>query len=127
VFSLVDPEGRPQDVFVPSHEIYNLKLNADLVVLSACQTALGKDIRGEGLVSLTRGFVYAGVPRVVASLWPVSDFATSELMKRFYRNMLSEHLPPVAALSAAQRSMRSDPRSADPYSWAGFVFQGEWR
>src|SRR5262249_24844142 len=85
VLSLVDERGQPQDGFLRAHDVYNLKLNADLVVLSGCQTALGKEIKGEGLVGLTRGFMYAGAPRVVASLWQVSDKATAELMKQFYK------------------------------------------
>ncbi len=84
------------------HEIYNLRLPADLVVLSACQTALGKEIKGEGLVGLTRGFMYAGAERVVASLWQVDDLATAELMKRFYQGMLKDRLRPAEALRAAQ-------------------------
>ena len=73
MLSLVDEEGRPQEGFLRAHEIYNLKLNAELVVLSACSTALGKEIKGEGLAGLTRGFMYAGTPRVIASLWNVRD------------------------------------------------------
>jgi CHAT domain-containing protein len=126
VFSLVDSRGRPQNGFFRAHEIYNLKLAADLVVLSACQTALGKEIRGEGLICLSRGFMYAGVPRVVASLWRVSDPATAELMRLFYSVMLVENLTPAAALRAAQAAMRKNPRTADPYYWAGFILQGEW-
>jgi len=124
VLSLVDERGRAQDGFVRVHEIYNLRLGADLVVLSGCQTALGQDIRGEGLIGLTRGFMYAGVPRVVASLWNVKDAATSELMQRFYRGLLQKKLRPAAALRAAQISMLQEPRWAAPYQWAGFVLQG---
>ena len=127
VLSLVDEQGQPQDGFLRLHEIYNLTLGADLVVLSACQTALGKEIKGEGLVGLTRGFMYAGTPRVVASLWKVSDKATAELMKRFYQKMLKEGLRPAAALRAAQVSMSREKQWAAPYYWAGFVLQGEWR
>lgn len=127
VLSLVDEQGKPQDGFLRLHEIYNLKLGADLVVLSACQTALGKDIRGEGLIGLTRGFMYAGAPRVVATLWKVSDSATSELMSRFYQNMLRKGLSPAASLRAAQLSMRREKQWAAPYYWAGFVLQGEWQ
>jgi CHAT domain-containing protein len=127
VLSLVDETGRPQDGFLRAHEIYNLKLEAELVVLSACQTALGKQIKGEGLVGLVRGFMYAGAPRVVASLWDVKDEATSELMKRFYQGLLKEGLRPAAALRAAQVSMSREPRWQAPYYWAGFVLQGEWR
>jgi CHAT domain-containing protein len=84
VLSLFDEQGHPEEGFLRLNEIYNLHLNADLVVLSACQTGLGKEVRGEGLMGLVRGFMYAGSPRVVASLWQVDDAATAELMKRFY-------------------------------------------
>jgi tetratricopeptide (TPR) repeat protein/CHAT domain-containing protein len=127
VLSLVDEHGRPQDGFLRVHEVYNLKLGADLVVLSACQTALGKEVRGEGLVGMTRGFMYAGSPRVVASLWRVPSKATAELMKRFYRGMLMEGLRPAAALRAAQVAMWREQRWREPYYWAAFVLQGEWR
>ena len=107
--------------------IYNLRLSADLVVLSACQTALGKEVAGEGLVGLTRGFMYAGARRVIASLWQVSDVATAELMKRFYDGLLQRQLPAAAALRRAQMEMARDPRWASPYYWAGFVLQGDWQ
>jgi CHAT domain-containing protein len=96
------------------------------VVLSACQTALGKEVRGEGLLGLTRAFMYAGAPRVVATLWPVPDVATAELMKRFYRAMLVDHVPPAAALRQAQESLRHEARWSAPYYWAGFTLQGDW-
>jgi CHAT domain-containing protein/tetratricopeptide (TPR) repeat protein len=127
VLSLVDEHGGRQNGYLRLPDIYNMRLDADLVVLSACQTALGKEIRGEGLVGLTRAFFYAGAPRVVASLWEVNDLATAELMKRFYRGMLQDHVRPAAALRAAQVEMSHDPRWASPYFWAGFVLQGEWR
>lgn len=127
VLSLVDERGQPQDGFLRSHEVYNLKLNADLVVLSGCQTALGKNVKGEGLIGLTRGFMYAGAPRVVASLWRVPDKPTAELMKRFYKGMLAEGLRPAAALRAAQIEMWKEKRWSAPYYWAAFVFQGEWK
>jgi CHAT domain-containing protein/Tfp pilus assembly protein PilF len=126
VLSLVDETGRAQEGFLRAYEIYNLELNAELVVLSACSTALGKEIKGEGLAGLTRGFMYAGTPRVVASLWNVKDEATAELMKRFYRNMMIGKSSPAAALREAQVSMWREPRWAAPYFWAGFVLQGEW-
>lgn len=127
VLSLVDENGQPEDGFLRFHQIFNLKLNADLVVLSGCQTALGKDISGEGLMGLTRGFMYAGSKSVVASLWSVNDRATSELMKRFYKAMLVDKKRPAAALRAAQVSMLSDQGWSAPYYWAGFTMQGEWR
>lgn len=127
VFSLIDEQGKPQDGFLRLHDIYNLKLPADLVVLSACQTALGKEVKGEGLIGLTRGFMYAGAPRVVASLWRVNDYATAELMKRFYAGMLKENLPAAAALRAAQLGMMKQKRFSSPYYWAAFTLQGEWK
>ena len=127
VLSMVDERGHPQDGFLRLHEIYNLKLGADLVVLSACQTALGKEIKGEGLIGLTRGFMYAGAPRVVASLWNVDDRATAELMKRFYEAMFIQGMRPAAALRAGQTSLRREKGWAAAYYWAGFTLQGEWR
>jgi CHAT domain-containing protein len=127
VLSLVDEQGRPQNGFLRLYDLYNLKLNADLVVLSACQTALGKEIKGEGLVGLTRGFMYAGAPRVVASFWRIDDRATADIMRRFYEAMLKDGLPPAAALRAAQVSMLNDKRWQSPHFWAAFTLQGEWR
>jgi CHAT domain-containing protein/Tfp pilus assembly protein PilF len=127
VLSLVDEQGRPQNGFLRLYDIYNLKLGADLVVLSACQTALGQEIKGEGIVGLTRGFMYAGAPRVVASLWRIDDRATAELMKRFYAGMLREKLRPAAALREAQVSMLKEKRWQAPYYWSAFTLQGEWK
>jgi CHAT domain-containing protein/Tfp pilus assembly protein PilF len=128
VLSLVDKEGHSQDGFLRLQDIYNLKLPAELVVLSACQTALGKEIKGEGLVGLARGFMYAGAPRIVASLWKVDDRATSELMKRFYQGMLGpEALKPAGALRQAQLSIWKQKQWREPYYWAAFVLQGEWK
>jgi CHAT domain-containing protein len=127
VLSLLDETGKAQDGFLRMPEIYNLHLPADLIVLSACQTALGKQLRGEGLVGLTRGFMYAGAQRVVASLWQVDDYATAQLMKGFYRGMLKEGLRPAAALRLAQLEMRKQERWASPFFWAAFTIQGEWK
>jgi CHAT domain-containing protein len=127
VFSLVDADGGQRNGFLPAYEVYNLRLNADLVVLSACQTALGEDIRGEGLVGLTRAFMYAGTSRVVASLWRVPDSATAALMQRFYRALLIERRAPADALRRAQQSVRAERRWAAPYYWAGFTLVGEWK
>jgi CHAT domain-containing protein len=127
VLSLVDEQGKPQDGFLRAHEIYNLNLPAELVVLSACETGLGKEIKGEGLVGLTRGFMYAGARRVVVSLWNVNDKATAELMARFYRGMLRENKTPAAALRAAQIEMSRQKQWQSPYYWAPFVLQGEWK
>jgi CHAT domain-containing protein len=132
VLSLVDEQGRPQDGFLPAHEIYNLKLSAELVVLSACQTGLGKELRGEGLVGMTQSFFYAGAPRVMVSLWAQQDRATAVLMSRFYQRLLNrpkfpQSLTPAAALRAAQLEMWRSGRWPSPYFWAGFTLQGEWK
>jgi CHAT domain-containing protein len=128
VFSLVDRNGNEKDGFLRLHDIYNLKLPAELVVLSACSSAIGKDIRGEGLASLMRGFMYAGAPRVIASLWQVDDEATSELMKSLYQKILGKaHLSPAAALREAQLRIMAEPRWRDPYYWAAFTFFGDWQ
>lgn len=124
VLSMVDREGHPLDGFLRLNEIYNLKLNADLVVLSGCQTALGQEVRSEGLIGLTRGFMYAGAPQVLASLWDVRDRATAEFMSRFYQPLLGRHLAPEAALRSAQLAMMKDPRWSQPYYWAAFTMQG---
>lgn len=128
VLSLVGHDGKPQDGFLRLWDIYNLRLPVDLVVLSGCETALGKDINGEGLVGLTRGFMYAGATRVMASLWPVDDAATAEFMSEFYEAMLKRDLPPAAALRAAQIHLWSEKRwHRDPYFWAAFQLQGDWK
>src|SRR5882724_7283663 len=126
VLSLVDIKGNPQDGFLRMHDIYNLKLPVDLVVLSACNTGLGKDVKGEGLIGLTRGFMYAGARGVVASLRKVDDDATAELMKHFYEGMFTRGLSPAAALRDAQLTMRRQPRWHAPYFWAAFVIQGQY-
>jgi tetratricopeptide (TPR) repeat protein len=126
LLSLVDEQGRPQDGFLRLHEIYNLELPVELVVLSACQTGLGKEVKREGLVGLVRGFMYAGAPRVVASLWKVDDFATTKLMGHFYQAMLKNKTRPAEALRRAQIAMWKQKQWQAPYYWAGFVIQGEW-
>lgn len=127
VLSLVDKQGETQDGFLGLQDIYNLNLPADLVVLSACETGLGEEISGEGLVGLTRGFMYAGASRVVASLWSVNDQATSELMGRFYRALQVDKMRPTAALRSAQIQMWKQIRWKSPFYWAGFQIQGEWK
>ena len=124
VLSLFDKQGRPQNGFLTLSDINNLKLSADLVVLSACQTGFGKDLKGEGLIGLTRGFMYAGADNVVASLWKVDDMATADLMARFYRGMLADGLTPAAALREAQIEMWRHKRWRAPYFWAAFTIQG---
>jgi len=127
VLSTIDAEGKPQDGFLRANDIYNMKLPAELVVLSACQTGLGKEVKGEGLIGLTRGFMYAGAKRVVVSLWSVNDKATSDLMTEFYRGMLKDNERPAAALRAAQIEMWKHKKWQSPYYWAAFTMQGEWR
>jgi CHAT domain-containing protein/tetratricopeptide (TPR) repeat protein len=128
VLAQTDSRGRPRtNGFLHLADIYELDLRADLVVLSACKSALGRELRGEGMMGMTRGFFYAGAERVLVSLWNVNDRASAELMHRFYRGMLAEGLSPAAALRAAQDGIRRQARWRAPYYWAGFTLQGEWR
>jgi CHAT domain-containing protein/Tfp pilus assembly protein PilF len=127
VFSMIDRQGRPQNGFLRADDLAALNLRADLVVLSACQTALGKELRGEGLLGLARGFMYAGAPRVIASLWRVADTATADLMSSFYQALLRDHVPASDALRMAKIRLMRDPLRASPYYWAGFTLQGDWR
>jgi CHAT domain-containing protein len=128
VLSLFDENGREQDGFLRVGDVYNLKLPVEAVVLSGCKTGLGKEISGEGLIGLTRGFMYAGAKRVAVSLWDVNDEATAELMGKFYKGMLDgEKLSPAAALRKAQIEMIKDKRWRNPYFWSVFILQGEPR
>lgn len=127
VLSQYDEQGQKHDGVLRLSDIYDLHLDADLVVLSACRTALGKEVRGEGLIGLTRGFMYAGAARVLATLWSIEDQPTADLMAGFYRGMLRQGLSPAAALRKAQLRMRNNPDRKSPYYWAGFSLQGEWR
>jgi CHAT domain-containing protein/tetratricopeptide (TPR) repeat protein len=128
VLSLFDRQAREQDGYLRVHEIFNLKLPVELVVLSGCRTGLGKQIKGEGLMGLTRGFMYAGAARVMVSLWDVSDEASAKLMVEFYKRMLGkERLSPAAALRGAQMALWRQERWRAPYYWAAFVLQGEPR
>ena len=127
LLSMLDEQGKDQKGFIELQDVYSLRAPVDLVVMSACRTALGKDVRGEGLVGLTRGFMYAGATTVVASLWKVDDEATAELMKRFYIEMLQNRKTPDEALRIAQNSIRQIPRWRAPHYWAGFILQGEYR
>lgn len=127
VLSQVDGQGRSHDGLVILPDVYDMTLNAELVVLSGCRTALGPDVSGEGTLGLARAFIYAGARRVVASLWQVNDLATAELMKRFYRGMIVDKVAPAAALRAAQLELATIPRWSSPYYWAPFVLQGDWQ
>lgn len=127
IFSMVDRQGNDQNGFLLLPDVFNLKLNADLVTLSACQSGLGKEIKGEGMVGLTQGFLYAGTSRVVVSLWSVSDQATAELMKYFYQGLLVEKLRPAEALRRAQLKLQQNKKWSSPYYWAAFQLTGEWK
>lgn len=124
VFSRWSPSGRRVEGLLFAHELFDLDLQTDLVVLSACDTAMGRQVRGEGLVGLVQGFFYAGASRVLATLWPVEDEATAELMDRFYGYLLEEEMSPAQALRRAQIDIKKEPRWEAPYYWAGFVLQG---
>lgn len=127
VLAELDSRGRrvPQGA-LHAHEIYGLDLPAELVVLSACETALGQDVPGEGLVSgLPRAFLYAGAARVIVSLWKVDDQRTRDLMVLFYQGLFDRKLPPDRALAEAQRALRREGRP--PHDWAGFILLGDWR
>ncbi len=131
LLSLVDEQGRQQNGVLQMHQIFNLNLPAEMVVISACETGIGRKIGGEGLYGLSRGFMYAGAKRVVASLWKVNDASTSQLMKHFYEGLgLSEGLDlsrvrPATALRAAQLKMMDQRIWRHPYYWAAFIVQGE--
>ena len=127
VFSLYDKNGEKQDGFLSLNSIYNLDLSSDLVVLSACQTALGKDVRGEGLIGMSRGFLYAGSSRIMASLWKVDDSATAEFMKRFYTNHLQKAMSASKALQQTKNEMKKIKRYQSPYYWSAFTLLGDWK
>jgi CHAT domain-containing protein len=127
VLSLIDKQGKSQRGLLRLNEIFNLNFPAELVVLSACETGLSKEVKGEGLIGLTRGLMYAGAARVVVSLWSVNDEATSLLMSQFYSQMLQQGKTPAAALRAAQLKMWEQEKWRNPYSWSAFTLLGEWR
>jgi CHAT domain-containing protein/tetratricopeptide (TPR) repeat protein len=126
VLSLYDAGGRPQDGLLRMNDIYNLDMPVDLVVLSGCETAAGREMDSDGVLSLSRAFLYAGARQVVASLWQVEDRATAAFMREFYRELLVEHMPAATALRIAQQRISRDNRWASPYYWGGFVLQGDW-
>jgi len=126
IMSLVDQNGAGKNGYLLLGDIFNLSFNADLVVLSACETGLGEVVQGEGLIGLTRGFMYAGTPRIVTSLWAVADEETATLMSKFYGKILQENLRPAEALRAAQLEMWQSRGWVAPFYWAAFTLQGEW-
>lgn len=126
LLSIFDQNNRPRsDNFLSLYHVNRMDLSADLVVLSACESALGKEVKGEGLMGLTRAFMRAGASRVISSLWVVNDARTARLMKEFYRQMWEEGLEPAAALREAQRSLFKD--GEPPQMWAAFQMQGDWK
>lgn len=127
VLSRFDAQGRPIHGFLSAAEIAQLRLPGTLVVLSACESGVGKQLEGEGMLSLMRAFLEAGADGVVATLWPVSDHRTAVLMEAFYRGYLRDGLPAAEALRQAQLTLANDPDYADPYGWAGFFYQGDQR
>jgi CHAT domain-containing protein len=127
VLSLVG-NGAGEDGFLRTDEVFNLRLSSPLVMLSACETGLGREKRGEGVIGLTRAFMYAGSPTVGVSLWSVADKSTAELMTDFYRNLLGKEAPPpTAAMRTARRNMIAGKKYSAPFYWAPFVLNGDWR
>ncbi len=119
--------GAHDNGLLQAWEIFeSMRLDADLVTLSACQTALGKQVAGEGLVGLTWAFQYAGARSVLASLWEVNDASTAELMGRFY-GYLRSGAPKAEALRRAQVDLMRRPDTSAPFFWAGFELIGDWR
>jgi CHAT domain-containing protein len=127
LMSMIDDKGNLVNGFLRLTDIFNLELAANLVVLSACQSGMGQNVKGEGMVGLTRGFMYAGAQRVAVSLWSVDDEGTAVLMQKFYQKMLQQKLAPAAALRAAQIEMMQEEKWKSPYYWAAFTLQGEWK
>lgn len=127
VLSLYDENGHAQDGFLRANDIYNLRIPADLVVLSVCESAVGKDRGPEGPANLARAFFYAGARRVVASLWQVDDRASVAFMREFYRALLVRGIPAQDALVSAQVALQQNPRWSAPYYWAPYVLNGDWR
>jgi CHAT domain-containing protein/tetratricopeptide (TPR) repeat protein len=126
VLSLIG--NKQGDGFLRTDEIFNLKLGAPLIMLSACETGLGKEKRGEGVIGLTRAFMYAGAPTVGVSLWSVADNSTALLMADFYKRMLTgPGMSPNAAMRASQIAMIDAKKYSAPFFWAPFVLIGDWR
>ena len=119
--------NKTNDGFLRTDEIFNLKLGAPLVMLSACETGLGKEKRGEGVIGLTRAFMYAGAPTVGVSLWSVADKSTADLMTDFYKRMLTGSSSPAASMRAAQVAMIDGKKYSAPFYWAPFLLIGNWR
>jgi len=126
VLSLVG--NKNSDGFLRTDEVFNLRLGAPLVMLSACETGLGKEKRGEGVMGLTRAFLYAGAPAVGVSLWSVADKSTADLMTEFYKRLLaSDTASPSTSLREAQLALINGKKYSAPFYWAPFVMVGDWR
>ncbi|MDQ2938447.1 MAG: CHAT domain-containing protein, partial [Acidobacteriota bacterium] len=141
VLSLIG--NKMEDGFLRTDEVFNLRLGSPLVMLSACETGLGKEKRGEGVMGLTRAFMYAGAPTVGVSLWSVADKSTAELMTDFYKRLLKTSGPSTgspsstsagslagsasASMRDAQLAMIAGKKYSAPFYWAPFVLVGDWR
>jgi CHAT domain-containing protein len=131
VLSLIGEKN--EDGFLRTDEVFNLRLGAPLVMLSACETGLGREKRGEGVMGLTRAFMYAGAPTVGVSLWSVADKSTAELMTDFYKRLLAtapaagSSVSPSGAMRDAQLAMITGKKYSAPFYWAPFVLVGDWR
>lgn len=125
--SLILKNEGAEDGILHAFELYNMQLNADLAVLSACNSGMGKLAKGEGIFSIARGFSYAGIPNIIMSKWSVSDWSTELLMKEFYRN-LKTGMPIDEALQQAKikylNDNRDNPQLLAPFYWGGFVLSG---
>jgi CHAT domain-containing protein len=127
VLSRFDEKGEKLDEFVRLQDIYAMNLNNDLVVLSACNTGNGKEVKGEGLMSLNNAFLQVGAKSVLSSLWKVDDNATKELMKDFYQGLASEKMTTAEALRQAQIKLAKNPQYKSPFYWAAFTIQGDFQ
>lgn len=126
LFSKFKENGEEINGYLNFNDILNLRLDCDLVVLSACQTAIAKQLPGEGFLGLSRAFFYAGARKIMLSLWRVEDESTAVLMSKFY-TFLKKGLSPVAALRSAQISMLQEEKWKSPYHWAAFQIEGDWK
>ena len=113
-----------EDGFLQTYEIAYLDLASDMVVLSACETGLGRLTSGEGVVGLWRAFLYAGTDSLVVSMWKVSDYSTKELMVRFYRHLIHDEVSRSEALRSAQLEMMQRKGFGHPFHWAAFTLIG---
>ena len=127
VLSQKDAAGNPVEGHLRLYDIYNLKLRARFVVLGSCRSAAGPSLPGEGLLSLSRGFLYAGARSVIAGNWAVDDRQSARFMRLLYQGLLRDRLTPSAALRRAQREIRQEPACAAASCWAAFTLQGDWR